>query len=105
MNLFRIFLAFYFLALSVMPCSDIYSNMTSDNSDSIEISHSEAGDKQDVCSPLCFCNCCQISLMIFDFKAYAELNPILVFYSKRILFHKNTFAYQVYYPIWQPPKI
>lgn len=84
-----------------MPCNDIYA---------IENSHSEitvlVGDQNDssdfdLCSPFCFCNCCQsftepISSNLFDLITVS---------------HKSLMSYQKQnYPnpiisIWHPPKI
>lgn len=108
MNLIRIFLSIYFVVLSIMPCNDIGNNLSSKDSftNAIETEHSGSKTNDDICSPLCFCNCCQISITAFEFKSIVEFEkPISEFFSKKILFQKNIFAYQVYELIWQPPKI
>ncbi len=107
MNLLKFILAFYFMALSLMPCEDVQQQsgsrqmLLSFNKDD---SHSK--DKGDVCSPLCTCNCCQITVAAFKINDLIEVPPdIQASFSKKILFHTNSFAYQVYDHIWQPPKI
>lgn len=95
------------MALSLMPCEDVQkqsgSNYTQ-QSFSIEESHSK--DKGDICSPLCVCNCCQITVAAFKLDALIEVpTQVQTYFSKKILFDKNNFAYQVYDNIWQPPKI
>jgi len=107
MNLFRFILAFYFMALSVMPCEDVHQKSGSDQtklSSGIEESHSK--DKGDICSPLCICNCCQITVTAFKMEPLFEIpEQIKALISRKIFFRNNNFAYQVYDHIWQPPKI
>lgn len=107
MNLLRWILAFYFMALSLMPCEDVYQPSGSANTAlqlSVQESHSK--DKGDICSPLCMCSCCQITVSAFKMASLINI-PVHVkmYFSKKILFQKNNFAYQVYDHIWQPPKI
>ncbi|MEI7486201.1 MAG: DUF6660 family protein [Chryseobacterium sp.] len=102
MNLFRLILAMYFVVLSVMPCEDIHKK--TELSFSLDESHSK--DKGDICSPLCVCNCCQITVTAFKMDVSMNIpKQIQTYFSKKILFQKNNFAYQVYDHIWQPPKI
>lgn len=107
MNLLRFLFAFYFMALSLMPCEDLQKETGSAQTRlSFKADDSHSKDKGDVCSPLCACNCCQITVAAFRIKALLEV-PVSVraYFSKKILFRKNDFAYQVYEHIWQPPKI
>lgn len=107
MNFLRLFLIIYFAVLTVLPCNDVKEQSTGESvkmSSYTDDSHSR--DKGDICSPLCICNCCQ--MVVGSFK----IVPVLIFpekiesyYSRKILFFKNDFAYLVYDQIWQPPKI
>lgn len=104
----RLILTIYFIALLVMPCSDVNAQSVSFNHSEIspnrERSHST--EKDDACSPFCFCSCCQITVTAFKIEPLLEIpSKIPVYFSKKILFHKNNIAYQVYDHIWQPPKI
>ena len=108
MKVFRLILTFYFIALLVMPCSDINAQSLSNHSAKTtlqaEDKHSE--ESGDTCSPLCFCSCCQITVIAFKVEPLFDIPLKISFYfSKKILFHKNNIAYQVYDHIWQPPKI
>lgn len=50
----------YLTALLVWPCADIVADTTQDN---IEITQHEGHEhdaESDHCSPLCYCQCCQI---------------------------------------------
>nr|WP_292010438.1 DUF6660 family protein [Chryseobacterium sp.] len=95
------------MVLSITPCTDTYSPSNNKGIEtllSIDASHSK--DNGDICSPLCSCNCCQITVTVFKIDPLLKL-PIEVraYFSKKILFHNTDFAYQVYDHIWQPPKI
>ncbi|WP_051934152.1 DUF6660 family protein [Chryseobacterium sp. KCF3-3] len=107
MNLLRWILAIYFMALSLMPCEDTSHPLNSgDNKISLSIHGVHSTEKGDICSPLCACSCCQITVSAFKMDPLLEIpEQIPAYFSKKILFHKNDFAYQVYDPIWQPPKI
>ncbi|MEG2077344.1 hypothetical protein SAMN05421796_101519 [Chryseobacterium piscicola] len=107
MNLFRLILAMYFVVLSVMPCEDVHQESGSKKTElSFNVDESHSKDKGDICSPLCVCNCCQITVTAFKMDVSMNIpKQIQTFFSKKILFQKNNFAYQVYDYIWQPPKI
>ncbi|AZA81773.1 hypothetical protein C1637_04140 [Chryseobacterium lactis] len=107
MNLLRWILAIYFMALSLMPCEDVSRPSDSGNKKiSLTIHGSHSTEKGDICSPLCACSCCQIAVSEFKMNPLLEIpEQIQAYFSKKILFQRNHFAYQVYDPIWQPPKI
>ncbi|KQT18171.1 hypothetical protein ASG31_05410 [Chryseobacterium sp. Leaf404] len=110
MNFLKLLLTIYFIVLSVVPCNDVHAQFPESSKETYSVllnsedSHSK--DQGDICSPLCSCNCCQITVTSFKaepliplFKNRAE------YFSKKIHFQKNDFAYLVYDQIWQPPKI
>lgn len=107
MNFLRLILAFYFVALSIMPCEDVYRQSGSSKTGlSINVEESHSKDQGDICSPLCVCNCCQMTVAAFKMEPQIHIpEQIQSYFSKKILFHKNDFAYLVYENIWQPPKI
>ncbi|WP_449399739.1 DUF6660 family protein [Chryseobacterium wanjuense] len=107
MSLLRLVLAFYFMALALMPCEDLHKQSGSDKVNfSLNVEESHSKDKGDICSPLCICNCCQITVAAFKMEPLIKIpEQIRSYFSKKILFQKNNFAYQVYDHIWQPPKI
>lgn len=90
-----------------MPCEDVHKQKGSENTQlSFRVDESHSKDKGDICSPLCVCNCCQITVAAFRMDTLIEApTQIHYYFSKKILFQKNNFAYQVYDHIWQPPKI
>ncbi|MGI9581772.1 DUF6660 family protein [Chryseobacterium sp. RRHN12] len=107
MNLLRWILAVYFMALSLMPCADVSHPQNSGNKTaSLSVQENHSKEKGDICSPLCTCSCCQMTVSAFKMDPLLEIpEQIQTYFSKKILFHKNDFAYQIYDPIWQPPKI
>jgi hypothetical protein len=90
-----------------MPCEDVHQQSGSNKTElSFNIDESHSKDKGDICSPLCVCNCCQITITAFKMDVSMNIpKQIQSYFSKKILFQKNNFAYQVYDHIWQPPKI
>lgn len=107
MNPLILILTFYFMALSLMPCEDVYKQSGSSQTEfSVSLDESHSKDKGDICSPLCICNCCQMTVAAFKMDPLIDLpTRVQLYFSKKILFQKNNFAYQVYDHIWQPPKI
>lgn len=108
MRFLRMILSIYFAALLVMPCNDVKAQSNSENSFriSVDVESSHSENKDDNCSPLCICNCCQMT--VTSLKVEPILNfpeTVKSYYSKKIDFKKNDFAYMVYDQIWQPPKI
>ncbi|PJJ66640.1 DUF6660 family protein [Chryseobacterium geocarposphaerae] len=108
MYLFRLLLTFYFVALSIMPCNDVAAKQLNATPNFAYVNNPQehSHSSNDTCSPLCFCNCCQMTVTSF------KIEPVIIFpeqvrsyFSKKIFFQKNDFAYLVYDQIWQPPKI
>ncbi|WP_139418819.1 DUF6660 family protein [Chryseobacterium mulctrae] len=108
MKLLRFILTIYFIALLIMPCSDVKAKSVKDNHTQISLNteNSHSHNIDDGCSPFCFCSCCQITVTAFKMEPFLDV-PLQVkaYFSKKILFHRNNIAYQVYDHIWQPPKI
>ena len=109
MNFLRLLFTVYFMALSLMPCMDVAKAQSKTENRSYSFIKSEQNDahsKTDSCSPFCYCNCCRISVTSIKIKPVIEYRKqIKEYFSKKILFKKNDFAYLVYDQIWQPPKI
>ncbi|AZB08320.1 hypothetical protein EG344_05325 [Chryseobacterium sp. G0162] len=108
MKILRLLLTFYFVALLIIPCSDVETQRVVGHHSEISISseNSQPGSNDGTCSPFCMCNCSHVSVIAFKVEPLLEIPLQVQFYfSKKILFHKNNIAYQVYDHIWQPPKI
>jgi hypothetical protein len=80
-----VFLSFYIILLSGIPCVDIQRHDTSRN---VEISQHPTHDHHndtDPCSPFCTCQCCQANFFMSDAPSllsseafginYCEINP------------------------------
>ncbi|SKB94518.1 hypothetical protein SAMN05660477_01985 [Soonwooa buanensis] len=104
----RLILTIYFIALLLMPCSDVkaQSEVRDNHQISMNADNSHSKEKDDPCSPFCLCSCCQIKISTFNCEKLLQI-PVQskIYFSKKILFQKNNIAYQVYDHIWQPPKI
>lgn len=110
MNFLKLLLTIYFIVLSVVPCNDVHAQSPNNSTDSYSVllnsedNHSK--DQGDICSPLCSCNCCQMTVTSFKVEPLMPLpKKATEYFSKKIHFQKNDFAYLVYDQIWQPPKI
>ncbi len=101
---FMIFIiALYVNVLSFIPCQDTNSNGTLT---SVVHSENETPNHKDKCSPLCACNCCQITISSIKFTRLLKTPKVFEpNTSKKIQFKKNTIQNQLYADIWQPPKI
>jgi hypothetical protein len=90
------------LALTAIPCTDVHAKDT--NSDSIEIldqenDHGHSNDV-DLCSPFCFCNCCQTNspeVGYYEFKAELVNSTIsFAIQNQQEIAFTNT--------LWHPPQ-
>jgi hypothetical protein len=89
------------MVLTAMPCTDTHT--AENNLNSIEFSgqsHTQANDL-DLCSPFCFCHCCQTLSFpsIYDsFLSDVEMVALNTY------FRESRFS-SPFSSIWQPPKI
>ncbi|MGV0846856.1 DUF6660 family protein [Empedobacter falsenii] len=103
MKFIILIIALYVNVLSFVPCQDTNTNRTQ-----VSMVHSEKdnSDHKDQCSPLCVCNCCQITISSMKFTRLLKTPKVFdPNTSKKIQFKKNTIQNQLYADIWQPPKI
>ena len=101
MKYMAVILSVYVLVLTAMPCNDVHAANT--NSVSIELTKQNPNQANDVdlCSPFCFCHCCQ-TLSFPSFFRISNIN--LVEISLAINLKEPSFSSPVA-TIWQPPKI
>lgn len=105
MKIFVILFSIYFLALSVMPCTDACGMNTSNTSKSKLSSASNNQTKgDDICSPFCSCATCHTAVN-FTFQTFkiSETKPNLSKIQK-FPFHNLNFISNYHGNIWQPPK-
>lgn len=105
MKYFLVIFSVYFLALSLMPCTDALG-MNTPNTSKTEITqtHNNDTDHNDFCSPFCICSCCNTPVNItFDLLSIKVNNPIAS--NLKISVFNFSLASNYYGSIWQPPKI
>ncbi|MGZ0016795.1 DUF6660 family protein [Yeosuana sp. AK3] len=101
MKYLAIILSVYVMVLTAMPCADIH--VANPNPISLELSEQSNNQASDIdlCSPFCFCHCCQT----LSFPSFHD--GLLFNVSKATLnttLKESKFS-SPFYPIWQPPKI
>ena len=105
MKLMPLLLSIYLLSLSFLYCNDekdaiIISNVIS------AVSNTQDGDHQhdfEYCTPFCICSCCGIFLNIDNLATYNLAD--ISFYSEELFIADDIFNSNLYYSIWQPPKL
>lgn len=102
MKFLCLFLTFYMLHISVLPCSDVHESHKSAITTVAE-AESHHQDHHDICSPFCVCACCQISVVVSAITSPSitpELLSLVSHIPSTERFISSGFSF-----IWQPPKI
>lgn len=109
MKFFSVIFSLYILILSCMPCGDAkdFSVMDNGKETFAQTNHHDHQKNTESCSPFCNCACCG-SNITFSFQC-----PVLVtentssFFPKheRIIVENDSFAFNFYGNIWQPPQV
>ena len=90
----------YVIVLTSMPCNDVYADTSSASLEMMEQSQNQTNDV-DLCSPFCFCHCCQtLSFPSFYDGFLSEIKVLTL----NIPFKESSFS-SPFSSIWQPPKI
>ena len=101
---FSFILAIYFLTLAAIPCGDKDNHVLSHTKSSFTVQASSCQDtnqEDELCSPLCMCNCCGGVTI-----ATAEKFKIKETESQKIsLLYSESKISSPSFTIWQPPKI
>ncbi len=101
MKFTAVILSIYIMALTTMPCTD---NHTSDEISSTfelsELDHIHSSDI-DLCSPFCFCNCCQTLSQLTIYKSFQIYR--IGFNLSIPVSVQNEIEYIISF--WQPPKV
>lgn len=96
------------MVLAVVPCNDIHAQSPNNSKDSYStISNSEdshSKDKGDICSPLCTCNCCQITVASFKSEPLPLQKRSLNIFQKRFIFRKMTLRIWYTTKFGNPPR-
>jgi len=99
-KLISFILSIYILALGVIPCADAASHPYQDTQISISQPHTDH-QQQDGCTPLCICNCCQISIDQPQNNFYIPTPVLQREYGAKLLVNPIERPFS----IWQPPKV
>ncbi|MDA3906143.1 MAG: hypothetical protein PF484_08730 [Bacteroidales bacterium] len=101
MKYIAVILSVYVMVLTAMPCNDVHA--ANSNSVSMELHQQSPNQTNDVdlCSPFCFCQCCQ-TLSFPSF--YDGLLSDVEVATLNIPFKESRFS-NPFSSIWQPPKL
>jgi len=88
--------------LTVLPCADVHSEK-----DTMPATMEQAADHHehdnDLCTPFCVCTCCGTSVTnVFYTSIFSDIVPAS---SQDFPVYVSSFISEVYFNIWQPPKI
>ncbi len=101
MKYIAVILSVYVMVLTAMPCADVHAADTNSASLELLVQNQNHTNNVDLCSPFCFCHCCQtLSFPTF----YVSLISHIEMVTLKIPFKESRFSYP-FSSIWQPPKI
>lgn len=111
MKYFCYLLSLYFLALSIMPCTDVHAMNESASEELAGISDHDHQDcphekEQDYCPPFCVCNCCGQLLVATKFQKWS-VPPLLSanFKSKNSFFYLQNWHSEYLRSVFHPPQV
>ncbi|WP_425312224.1 DUF6660 family protein [Pedobacter antarcticus] len=106
MKFFLFIFSIYFLALSVMPCTDACGMNTNNTfkKDFIQRGNNHQSDNSSSCSPFCNCSCCRVNITSYSFKPFEIKQPKPTFIDKIIALRDFTLISFYSGSIWHPPK-
>ena len=87
-----------------MPCNDRYDSIEESTSlDINDTDHERHHHESTTCSPFCFCACCgSVYIPILIPQYFPILKELLI---GEICEYKNGYIQNIYFNIWQPPKV
>lgn len=104
MKFIAVILSVYVLVLTSAPCADECISISETDGISFsqgQVENSNSSAEADLCSPFCFCNCCQF-LSLPEYSNFSLITTPLQ--SVEIAFIANFFASPVI-GFWRPPKL
>ncbi|MDE1192707.1 MAG: hypothetical protein PW786_11295 [Arachidicoccus sp.] len=106
MRIFAYIFSIYLLALSAVPCRDIYK-ICPNNTIIKELSQSQnhEANRDDACSPFCTCSCCNLSANPKFTFLKIEITKLIVVSKITFPIQDFSFVSNYYGNIWQPPKM
>jgi len=95
-------LSLYILALAFVTCSDsILDSIEMDTAQYAENEKHSHSEGTDLCSPFCFCQCCQSTADVFHFSSF-ELSAEIILLND-ISSEMHFFSQEVLISLYQPP--
>ena len=102
-KIFFAILSCFTLYLSMLPCGDsIECNVKQEVKISAADNHGEHDHAEEICTPFCTCSCCAVSVY---YSGLSKIQTPNVFQSVKHPVPAIAYNPEVYYAIWQPPKI
>jgi hypothetical protein len=98
------FLAIFLLYLSCLPCGDkVECSAKAQVKISTSTNHQDHKHSSEACTPFCNCSCCAASA--FNAPLLKVQAAKIYFQSVKFPLHNEDCNTEVFYSIWQPPKI
>jgi len=92
------------LYLACLPCGDsIECNPKMEKTISAENNHQEHQHESESCTPFCTCSCCAVPAFFVAYSKAQIDKP--TFQSRKYPLYNIALNADVYYSIWQPPKL
>jgi hypothetical protein len=104
MKLLAVILSFYILGLSFVPCADDHANVLDGDCISLvqeQGDHSPFASEIELCSPFCFCTCCQPVSQ----PEHSEINIVSPIAQSIAIPIIADIATNPVIDFWRPPKI
>ncbi|MHA8058317.1 MULTISPECIES: DUF6660 family protein [Aquirufa] len=104
MKISTLALSFYLLTLSCFACNELnLSFYSSFQVVSAENNHNHNEQNSEACTPFCNCSCCPSSAF---YQPIQHFNWVIIsFQSVKYPIYNSSFHIEVFYSIWQPPKL
>ena len=103
MKLFAVIMSLILFAQIFIPCADSRFTAAKEKTQLTQASNHQTDNNQDMCTPLCSCNCCGHSASSISFitsslkNSFSSLSHVAEFLPLQIK--------KIALPIWQPPKL
>jgi hypothetical protein len=111
MKIFSYLFSLYFLALTIMPCTDVHAMNESASEALAGISNEEHQDcphekEEDYCPPFCVCNCCGQLLGATKFQKWFCSPALLDNFKKgRCFFYTQNWHSEYLRSVFHPPQV
>ncbi|MEH6679500.1 MAG: DUF6660 family protein [Sediminicola sp.] len=102
MKLITVILSFYFLALNIVPCSDMEG--TDDDGPMIAVNgfgEEHPHGSGDLCSPFCQCHCCHSHTIDMGPTVFKTIRQPV---AQEIFFHFDSLGKDIHPSLFQPPR-